>query len=193
MNGDLEQLMEDSLAGSALALFAGDALGAPVEGLHLSAIAHHMGWVAEMEAGVRFPAGTYTDDTQLMVGILQALAEDHALPAGLLAQRFAANYEPWRGYGSSTGEALRQRTHDLTRLANLPQTLVVEFKFGPHHAPPSGSHRRRPCRGLLRRAGGALAVQRASAGDAVRAGTIAGHARAARHPHGGASGTARSS
>ena len=125
MNGDLQQLMEDSLAGSALALFAGDALGAPVEGLHLSTIAQHTGWVAEMEAGVRFPAGTYTDDTQLMVGILQALAEDDALPAGLLAQRFAANYEAWRGYGSSTGEALRR-----LRAGEIPAQALSRPSFG---------------------------------------------------------------
>lgn len=97
--------LADSLTGSALGLFCGDALGAPVEGMPRAAIAQRAGWVAEMLGG-RGGAGTYTDDTQLMIGILQALEEDDALPPGLLARTYAANYQPWRGYGASTGQAL---------------------------------------------------------------------------------------
>lgn len=98
--------LEPSLTGSALGVFAGDALGAPVEGMDRQALTARHGWVRDMVDGGRFAPGTYTDDTQLMIGQLEALAEDDALPPGLLAGRYAANYQAWRGYGSGTGEAL---------------------------------------------------------------------------------------
>ena len=97
----------DSLSGSALGLMCGDALGAPVEGLFHADLAARVGWISEMRGGGGFAAGSTTDDSQLMTGILEALEADDGLPAGLLAGRFADNFEPHRGYGSSTLAALR--------------------------------------------------------------------------------------
>ena len=122
---DKAKQLEPSLTGSALGVFAGDALGAPVEGMDRhtlatrTAMAGQLGWVSEMEGGGRFAPGSYTDDTQLMIGQLEALAEDDALPPGLLAAKYAANYQPWRGYGSSTGEALGR----LQRGETTPEAL----------------------------------------------------------------------
>lgn len=113
----------DLLAGSALGLFAGDALGAPVEGLP-----HHVlrqaGWVDEMHPGRGTP-GTYTDDTQLMIGLLEALAADDTLPDGLLARTYADNFEPFRGYGASTGAALRG-----LRAGRLPASALSRDSYG---------------------------------------------------------------
>ena len=55
----------------------------------------------------RFAAGSTTDDSQLLTGLLEALKSDDKLPPGLLAQRFADNFEAHRGYGSSTLAALQ--------------------------------------------------------------------------------------
>ena len=64
MSAKRKQLFEDSLAGSALALFAGDALGASIQGLRMIPLRQHLGWVNEMLNG-RYAPGTYTDDTQM--------------------------------------------------------------------------------------------------------------------------------
>ena len=114
---------EDALAGSALGLFAGDALGAPVEGMPYGPL-RELGWVAEM-AGGRGEPGSYTDDTQLMIGMLEALAEDDALPEGLMARRYAENFEPRRGYGASTGATLA-----AIREGSLPPAALSRDSFG---------------------------------------------------------------
>ena len=97
----------DSMAGSALGLMCGDALGAPVEGLFHAELGLRKGWISTMLPAGRFAAGSTTDDSQLMTGILEALKSDDKLPPGLLAQRFADNFEDHRGYGSSTLAALQ--------------------------------------------------------------------------------------
>lgn len=116
--------LEPCLAGSALGLFAGDALGAPVEGLPHAAIARRVGWVSAMLGG-RFAAGAYTDDTQLMIGILETLADDDTLPPEKLAAAYARNYQPHRGYGASTGEVLRRH-----RAGEIPFTALSRDSFG---------------------------------------------------------------
>ncbi|MEE8434540.1 MAG: ADP-ribosylglycohydrolase family protein [bacterium] len=97
----------DSLAGSALGLMCGDALGAPVEGLFHAELGVRKGWISAMLSDGRFAAGSTTDDSQLMTGILEALKADDRLPPGLLARRFADNFESHRGYGASTQAALQ--------------------------------------------------------------------------------------
>ncbi len=117
-------LIEESLTGSAMGLFAGDALGAPLEGASHQAIQQRFGWVGEMIVGHREP-GSYTDDTQLMIGILEALAEDDTLPDGRLARRFAENFERGRGYGSSTGGTLL-----LVKCGEMPPEALSRDSFG---------------------------------------------------------------
>ena len=86
------------LAGAALGAMCGDALGMPVEGWSAHQIAANHGRLSEMLPG-RLPAGSYTDDSQMMLAILETLADKGRLDPAHLAQRFAALFDPARGYG----------------------------------------------------------------------------------------------
>ncbi|WP_369016095.1 ADP-ribosylglycohydrolase family protein [Armatimonas sp.] len=41
----------------------------------------------------------YSDDTQMAIGIAQALVDDGEIIPEHLARHFAKNFQPWRGYG----------------------------------------------------------------------------------------------
>lgn len=86
------------LAGAALGTMIGDALGMPVEGWTAQAIAQRHGRLQTFLDG-RLPAGSYTDDSQMMIAILETLAQQGRLEPQHLAGCFAANFQPWRGYG----------------------------------------------------------------------------------------------
>ncbi|MGD8564485.1 MAG: ADP-ribosylglycohydrolase family protein [Desulfarculaceae bacterium] len=86
------------LAGAALGTMCGDALGMPVEGWSAAAIAGEYGRLHEMVSG-RLPPGSYTDDSQMMIAILETLAHCGRLDPAYLARRFVEGFEPWRGYG----------------------------------------------------------------------------------------------
>lgn len=86
------------LAGAALGSMCGDALGMPVEGWSAARIEQTHGRLAAMLPG-RLPAGSYTDDSQMTIAILQTLAQRGGLDPAYLAGRFLALYEPRRGYG----------------------------------------------------------------------------------------------
>jgi poly(ADP-ribose) glycohydrolase ARH3 len=86
------------LAGAALGEMCGDALGMPVEGWPAEAISRRFGRLDELLPG-RLPAGSYTDDSQMMIAILETLALTGGLDGPCLARRFREGYEPHRGYG----------------------------------------------------------------------------------------------
>lgn len=94
------------LAGAALGTMCGDALGMPVEGWSAGQIERTHDRLDKMLPG-RLPAGSYTDDSQMMIAILQTLAQQCGLDPAYLAGRFLALYEPKRGYGG--------RIHGLMR------------------------------------------------------------------------------
>lgn len=87
------------LAGAALGTMAGDALGMPVEGWSAGQIEAVHGRLDRLKPG-RLAAGSYTDDSQMMLAILETLAHQGRLDPAYLAQRFLALFQPWRGYGS---------------------------------------------------------------------------------------------
>lgn len=76
----------------------GDALGMPVEGWSAQAIKQRFGRLDSMQPG-RLPAGSYTDDSQMMIAILETLAQTGCIDGPLLAKRFVDGFESWRGYG----------------------------------------------------------------------------------------------
>ena len=98
MSGLADRLFE-SFAGAALGTFVGDAMGMPVEGWPPDAIRHEYGLLDDLVDG-RFPAGTYTDDTEMMIGLLESLVEADGFDGATTAQRFLTNFNPNRGYGS---------------------------------------------------------------------------------------------
>jgi poly(ADP-ribose) glycohydrolase ARH3 len=93
-NGAREGFLGGCL-GSALGTFVGDALGEPVEGWSSEAIRDRFGLLDRL---VRVE-GRYTDDTQMMIGILETLLEKGKFDPDLCAKRFLANFDPMRGYG----------------------------------------------------------------------------------------------
>jgi poly(ADP-ribose) glycohydrolase ARH3 len=95
------------LAGAALGTMCGDALGMPVEGWSAAEIESRYGRLDHFIKG-RLPAGSYTDDSQMMLAILDTLAQRGGLDPAFLAGRFAAGYQPWRGYGGRVHQIMRQ-------------------------------------------------------------------------------------
>jgi poly(ADP-ribose) glycohydrolase ARH3 len=85
----------DRFLGAALGTFVGDALGEPVEGWSHQAIRSRFGLLDTM---VR-EEGRYTDDTQMMIGILETLREKGRFDPAVCARRFQENFDPRRGYG----------------------------------------------------------------------------------------------
>ncbi|MFQ5866107.1 MAG: ADP-ribosylglycohydrolase family protein, partial [bacterium] len=99
---DLQQKFQGALLGT----FVGDALGMPVEGWSPKAIAKRYGQVRDM-LDARLGKGTYTDDTQMMIAVTESLVGCHGFDGEDMAQRFLESYEPLRGYGSGTVQALK--------------------------------------------------------------------------------------
>jgi poly(ADP-ribose) glycohydrolase ARH3 len=93
-DSDKDQLM-DRFLGATLGTFAGDALGEPVEGWPHRAIKSRFGL---LDTIIR-EEGRYTDDTQMMTGILETLLEKKGFDPGVCARRFQENFDPRRGYG----------------------------------------------------------------------------------------------
>ena len=91
---DKEQFL-DRFLGSALGTFVGDALGEPVEGWPHRAIYSRFGLLDTMVRG----EGRYTDDTQMMIGILETLIEKGRFDPATCAGKFQENFDPTRGYG----------------------------------------------------------------------------------------------
>jgi len=85
--------LRDRFKGSAIGTFIGDAMGRAVEGWPASAIQKSFGILEEVSGG------TYTDDTEMMMGIMESLCEVGRLDPGLTAQKFLDNFTPGRGYG----------------------------------------------------------------------------------------------
>jgi poly(ADP-ribose) glycohydrolase ARH3 len=87
--------LTDGFLGSVLGTFVGDALGEPVEGWPHRAIYSRFGLLDTM---LRKEA-RYTDDTQMMIGILETLMEEGKFDPSVCAVRFQENFDPSRGYG----------------------------------------------------------------------------------------------
>lgn len=87
--------LTDRFVGSVLGTFVGDAMGEPVEGWPHKAIYSRFGLLDTM---LREEA-RYTDDTQMMIGIVETLVEKGRFDPAVCAVRFQENFDPSRGYG----------------------------------------------------------------------------------------------
>ena len=89
----------------------GDSLGMPLEGKRGNSLAA-MGYVRDMidaprRRGIR-RAGTYTDDTQMAIGLAEALLDTPGMvDLDRLAARFAENLDTSRGYGGTARKILK--------------------------------------------------------------------------------------
>jgi len=75
----------------------GDALGMPAEGLSLEALQEQFGRLDSLREG-NLPPGEFTDDTEMTVGLCEALLEKGEFDLQAVAQAMAHNFTPWRGY-----------------------------------------------------------------------------------------------
>jgi len=94
-----KEKLSDLFMGSALGTFAGDAFGMPFEGWPSHEVRAALKQGAFMRNG-RFPRGTYTDDTEMMIGILEGIVATGGFDPEYTARRFLANFNPQRGYGA---------------------------------------------------------------------------------------------
>ncbi len=100
-----ERLMQ-CFRGALLGTMVGDALGMPVEGMSNSVIRARFDVVTEM-LPARLGRGTYTDDTEMMIGLAEALLDTPGrLDAHRVAARFGENFNPDRGYGGNAQKIL---------------------------------------------------------------------------------------
>jgi poly(ADP-ribose) glycohydrolase ARH3 len=97
---------QDRFLGCLLGQAVGDALGAPFEGVPADFVFWNSGPISDLLA--RPPQGPlrYTDDTQMMIGVAETLLECGNIQPTALVQRFAANYDPERGYGTGARQIL---------------------------------------------------------------------------------------
>lgn len=98
--------LKDCFRGALLGTMVGDALGMPVEGVSGSVIRARYDLVTEM-LPARLGRGTYTDDTEMMIGLAEALLDTPGrLDPDRVAARFSENYNPNRGYGGNAQKIL---------------------------------------------------------------------------------------
>jgi len=126
MNNERQRDIWDVFAGAALGTLVGDAFGAQVEGWDPEQIEREYGLLSTPIGGV------YTDDTQMMIGLMEALAEctrvGHDFSAAVLqdaaARMFLANFDPSRGYGRRILGVMRRIE------SGLPANMVGTDSWG---------------------------------------------------------------
>jgi poly(ADP-ribose) glycohydrolase ARH3 len=88
----------------------GDAVGAPFEGLSGETIFRDFGPVQDVLAKLVVDPITYTDDTQMAIGVAECLLQGDSIDADSLAGCFGVNYEAGRGYGAGLRQILDAMT-----------------------------------------------------------------------------------
>ena len=93
-----DPLLKERFEGCLLGLAIGDALGAKFESQSADAIRARF---PSAEQLIAYPQDEiwYTDDTQMAIGICEALIEKGEIVEEVLCRAFVANYAPSRGYG----------------------------------------------------------------------------------------------
>jgi poly(ADP-ribose) glycohydrolase ARH3 len=102
-SGRTGELLKSRFAGALLGTMVGDVLGAPFEGMPPEFVTDCWGNEQVLQ---RLQDSTYTDDTQMMMGVAESLAERGDFNGEHMAYRFMENYEPYRGYGSGAHRVL---------------------------------------------------------------------------------------
>lgn len=92
-------LLKDRFAGCLLGLAVGDALGSHFEGQSADWIGRRYPTPEALIANPPEAPWHYTDDTQMAIGVAEALVKDGEIIEQSLCEAFVENYEPYRGYG----------------------------------------------------------------------------------------------
>ena len=93
-----KKLLKSKFLGALVGTAVGDALGMPVEGYDPKQIQLKYGEIREMLSG-KLPAGSYTDDTEMMIGVAESLIENRGFNGEHMAKTFIKNFDSSRGYG----------------------------------------------------------------------------------------------
>lgn len=144
----LPDVIHDRVAGCIFGLALGDALGAPFEG-GLAGRVYMAGYRA-----IRRERLTYTDDTEMMIAVVESLLSDRGVDQEELAGRFARNCSFGRGYGAGARKTLSM----IKRGVPWRQASMAVFSEGSHG---NGAAMRAAPVGLLH-AGNATALRRAA-------------------------------
>jgi poly(ADP-ribose) glycohydrolase ARH3 len=96
---DYRPALADRFSGSLLGLAIGDALGAHFEGQSQGSIARQYRTVEKLIEAPPYGELSYTDDTQMAIGVAETLIKCKRIDEFEICKRFAANFQPQRGYG----------------------------------------------------------------------------------------------
>lgn len=121
--------LADRFAGCLLGLSVGDGLGAPYEGLTAFDIFYRFG---TPDGFVMNPSGEtlyYTDDTEMMIGLAETLAELGTVSEPALVRAFAENYHPERGYGQGARRVIERMCRGKNWRA-LAETIFPGGSYG---------------------------------------------------------------
>lgn len=97
MSGEKQAHLEERFAGSLLGSFCGDALGMAVEGRTRQEIQRDYGEIVDM-IEARLGRGTYTDDTEMTIGVAESLLRRRGFDGLDMARGFVENFNEDRGY-----------------------------------------------------------------------------------------------
>lgn len=95
----------ERFVGALLGSHVGDALGMPLEGFSMDKLKGSIGRVEGL-LDSRLGLGTYTDDTQMMIGVAESLIDQGKFDGMDMAWRFIRNFDITRGYGPGTVQTL---------------------------------------------------------------------------------------
>jgi poly(ADP-ribose) glycohydrolase ARH3 len=125
----VEPALEDRFVGCLLGHAMGDALGAPMEGMPATAIWYDLGGAAKFVRDPPLDVLVYTDDTQMSIAVAEALLAAGHADEQTLADAFAANYDPRRGYGAGARHVI-EAMRDGGDWRTLAATMFPGGSFG---------------------------------------------------------------
>lgn len=120
---------ESQFLGCVLGQAIGDAVGAPYEGIPSDHVYWTMGPMHELLEEETDEPLLYTDDTQMMIGIVETLLDQGHIQEKRLCQAFVDNYDPERGYGRGARQIL-QAMEDGDDWKTITQTVFPGGSLG---------------------------------------------------------------
>ncbi len=121
--------ISDRYLGCFLGQSIGDAVGSPIEGMAPDMIYQFFG---DSQALMQVPADRelhYTDDTEMMIGVAEALCDEGRIIEDRLVERFVANLNPARGYGPGAIRVL-QVMSEGGNWKHLTETMFPGGSYG---------------------------------------------------------------
>lgn len=109
-----QSVLKSKFIGALIGTAIGDAIGMPYEGLTHQEVNATCTLPLEMQDG-RLSKGSYTDDTELAIGIAESLITNKGLvDKNHILQRFIENFDRKRGYGFGTISILQKKANAAT-------------------------------------------------------------------------------